>query len=103
MQGETMLPLHMRLRLFADVGQNTTVDIQHVAVDGIGGVGGQEDGRTAELLWIKPATGRGLGADKRVEWMAAAVGLRLAEWSGLRCGDIARTNGVALDVVATVL
>ena len=37
------------LRLFADVGEDTTVDIEHVAVDGIGGVGGEEHGRATEF------------------------------------------------------
>ena len=37
------------LRLLANVSQNTTVDIEHVAVDGIGGMGGQEHGRATEF------------------------------------------------------
>ena len=32
------------LRLFADVGQDAAVHIQDVAIDKIGGVGGQKDG-----------------------------------------------------------
>ena len=74
-----------------------------VAVDRVGGMGGQEHGRAAEFARVEPAAGRGLRADEAVEGMAAAVGLAFAERGGLRRGDVAGADAVALDVVFTVL
>ena len=70
---------------------------------GVGGVGGEEHGGTAEFGRVEPAAGRGLRADEAVEGMAAAVGLALAQGSGLGRGDVAGADAVALDVVLAVL
>jgi hypothetical protein len=87
--------------LFADIGKDTAVYIQHVAVDGIRGMGSEEDGRTSELLWVEPTAGRCLGTDKAVEWMTAAVWLTLTERGGLWGSDVTRTDTVTLDVILT--
>ena len=58
------------LRLLADIGEDTAVDIEHVAVDGVTGMRSQEHGRTTQFLRLEPASGRRLGADERVEGMA---------------------------------
>ena len=91
------------LRLLADVGEDTTIYIEHVAVDGIAGVRSQEHGGTTQLRRIEPTSGRSLGADERVERMTAAVRLTLAQRCGLRSSDVARANAVALDVVLAIL
>ena len=38
------------LRLLADVGQDAAVHVENVAVDEVGSVGGQEHGRTLQIL-----------------------------------------------------
>lgn len=57
-------------RLFADVSQNTTVDVQHVAVDEVGSVGSQEYGRSHQIFRCSPAGSRCLGYDEGIERMA---------------------------------
>src|SRR5699024_8762763 len=89
--------------LLADVGQDAAVDVQDVAVDEVGRVGGEEYGRAHEVLRGAPARGGRLGDDELVERMAAAVGLALAQRRGLRRLDVARADAVALDVVLAVL
>ena len=37
------------LRLLADVGQDATIDVEHMAVDSIGGMRCEEDGGTTQL------------------------------------------------------
>ena len=91
------------LRLLADVGQDAAVHVQHQAVDEVGGFGSQEDGGAAQVLGFAPAAGRGLGDDELVEGMTGAVGLNLTQRSGLRGGDVAGADAVALDVVSAVL
>ncbi len=91
------------LRLLANVGQDATINIQYVAIDGVRSVRSQEDSRTAQLRRIEPAAGRCLGADERIEGMTAAVRLTLTKGSGLGSGDVAWANAVTLDVVLSVL
>ena len=38
------------LGLFADVGQDTAIDVEHMAIDGIGGVRSQEHGGSSQFL-----------------------------------------------------
>lgn len=87
------------LWLFAYVGKDSAVNIKDVAVDEVGRVGGEEYGWTHEVVGCAPAGGRCLRNDEAVERMAAAVGLQLAQWGCLWCGDVAGANAVALDVV----
>ena len=63
--------------LFANIGQNSSVHIEDVAVDKVGGVGGQKDRRTHQVLRVPPAARRGLGHDELVEGVAASVRLAL--------------------------
>ena len=85
-------------RLLADVGQDAAVHIQNQAVDEVGSFGSQEDGGAAQVLGFAPAAGRGLGDDELVEGMTGTVGLNLTQRSGLRGGDVAGADAVALDV-----
>ena len=52
------------LGLFTNISKDTAIHIQHVAVNGVGGVGGKEYCGTAKLFRLKPSAGRGLGADE---------------------------------------
>lgn len=91
------------LWLLADVCKDATVNIEDMPVHGIGGMRSKEYGRTSEFLGVEPSPCGCLGADERVEGMAAAVCLTLAQRCCLRCGDVARTDGVALYVVTAIL
>ena len=91
------------LRLLTDVSENTTVDIEHVAIDGVRSMGCEEHSRPPEFRRIEPATCRCLGTDERIDRMTAAVGLTLTERSRLRGCDIARADTITLDVVLTIL
>ena len=91
------------LRLLADVGQDAAVNVQDEAVDEVGSGRGEEDGGAAQILSFAPAACGGLGDDEAVEGVTAAVGLTLAQRCGLRGGDVAGSDAVALDVVSTVL
>ena len=91
------------LRLFADIGKNTAVNIKDMSVDEVGCIGCKEYCRTLKVFSIAPASCRSLGNDELVERMAAAVSLSLSERGCLRCCDIARPDTVALDVVLAVL
>ena len=100
-------PFYMRdiesSRLLADVSKNTAIDIENVAIDGVGGMRGKEHGGSAQFLGLEPTAGRCLGTDERVEGMAAAIRLTLAQRCCLWRSDIARANAVALDVVLAIL
>ena len=91
------------LRLLADVGEDTTIYIEHVAVDGIAGVRSQEHGGTTQFLRIKPATSRGLCTDKAVERMTTAIRLSFTKRCSLRGSYVTRANTVTLDVVLAIL
>ena len=91
------------LRLLADVSQNAAVNVQDEAVDEVGSGRGEEDGGAAQILSFAPAACGGLGDDEAVEGVTAAVGLTLAQRCGLRGGDVAGSDAVALDVVLAVL
>ena len=84
------------LRLLADVSQNAAVNVQDEAVDEVGSGRGEEDGGTAQILGFAPAACGGLGDDEAVEGVTAAVGLTLAQRCGLRGGDVAGSDAVAL-------
>jgi len=73
-----------------------------MAVDGIAGTGGEENGGAAEFAGIEPTACGSLGADEFVERMARAVGLDFAQGRGLRRGNVARPYAVALDVVSPI-
>ncbi len=93
----------MLFRLFADVGEDTAIDIEDMAVDSVGSMGSEEDSGSAEFFGFEPASRGCLGADEYIEGMTAAIGLVFAQRRGLRGSDIARSDTVALDVVCTVL
>ena len=76
----------LRSRLLADVGEDAAVDIQNVAVDEVGCIGSEEHCRTHEVVSGAPAGCRSLCNDELIEGMTAAVGLALAQRSGLRSG-----------------
>ena len=86
-------------RLLADIGQDSAVHVQNMAVDKIGGGGGQEHRRTAQVGGLAPTVGGGFRQDELVEGVLGAVGLHLAQRRGLRRGDIAGADAVALDVI----
>ena len=90
-------------RLLADVGEDAAVNVEDQAVDKVGSLGGEEDGGAAQILGLAPALSGGLGNDELVEGMAGAIGLDLAQGCGLRGGDVAGSDAVALDVVLAVL
>ena len=90
-------------RLLADVSQDAAVNVEDQAIDKVGSLGGEEHGGSAQVLGFTPALGRGLGNDELVKRMTAAVGLDLAQGRGLRGGDVAGSDAVALDVVLAVL
>jgi len=48
------------LGLLADVGEDAAVYVEDVAVDEVGGVGGQEHGGSGQVLGVAPAVGGGL-------------------------------------------
>lgn len=77
------------LGLLADVSQNTTISVQDLAVDKVGSMGGQEHAGANHVLGGAPAACGGLGADEGIEGMAAAIGLDLAQGSGLSGGNVA--------------
>ena len=54
--------------------------------------------RGLQVLGRAPAGCRCLGNDELVKRVTTAVGLRLAQRCGLRRGDVARPNAVALDI-----
>ena len=85
------------LRLLADVSQNAAVNVQDETVDEVGSGRGEEDGGAAQILRFAPAACGGLGDDEAVEGVTAAVGLTLAQRCGLRGGDVAGSDAVALD------
>ena len=89
--------------LLADVGEDAAVNVEDQAVDEVGSLGGEEDSGAAQILGLAPALGRGLGNDELVKRMTAAIGLDLAQGCGLRGGDVAGSDAVALDVVLAVL
>ena len=91
------------LGLLADVSQDAAISVQDLAVDKVGSMGGQEHAGADHVLGGAPAACGGLGADEGIEGMAAAIGLDLAQGSGLSSGNVARTHAVALDVVLAVL
>ena len=95
--------LDVLFRLLADISENTTIDIEHVAIDSIRSLGSQEYGRATKLRRVEPTSGRSLGTDEAIEWMTTAIRLTLAERSCLRSSDIARANTITLDVVLTIL
>ena len=70
--------------LLADVGQDAAVHVEHVAVDEVGSVGGEEHGGALQVIGRAPAGGWGFGNDELIEGMAAAVWLALAQ--GAVCG-----------------
>ena len=74
-----------------------------MSVNCIRSLGGKEDCGTSQFVRVEPATGGSLGTDKGVKWMTAAVWLTLTEGSGLRGSDIARTDGIALNVIPSIL
>ena len=86
------------LRLFADVGEDAAVHVQNVPVDEVRSVGSQEHGGTLQVLGRAPTGGRRLGNDELIKRMTAAVRLRLAQRRGLRRGDVAGPNAIALDI-----
>ena len=90
-------------RLLADVGEDAAVNVEDQAVDKVGCLGSKEHGGSAQVLGLAPALGRGLGNDELVERMTAAIGLDLAQGRGLRGGDVAGSDAVALDVVLAIL
>ena len=90
-------------RLLADVGEDAAVNIENQAVDEVGSLGGEEHGGAAQILGLAPALSGGLGDDELVERMTRAIGLDLAQGRGLRGGDVAGSDAVALDVVLAVL
>ena len=65
-----------------------------MAVHEVGGGGGREHRRAAQVGRLAPAVGRGLGQDDLVKGVLGAVGLRLPQGRGLGCGDIARADAV---------
>ncbi len=65
--------------LLADVGQDAAVHVEHVAVDEVGSVGGEEHGGALQVIGRAPAGGWGFGNDELIEGMAAAVWLALAQ------------------------
>ena len=90
-------------RLLADVGQDAAVNVQNQAVDEIGSFRCQEDSGAAQVFGVAPACSGSLGNDELVKRMAAAVRLDLTQGRGLRGGDVAGANAVALNVVLAVL
>ena len=91
------------LGLLADVSQDAAISVQDLAVDKVGSMGGQEHAGADHVLGGAPAACGGLGADEGIEGMAAAIGLDLAQGSGLSGGNVAGAHAVALDVVLAVL
>lgn len=89
--------------LISDIRQDSSVHIQDVAIDKVGGVGGQEHGRPHQVLRDAPAGGRSLGYNELVKRMPAAVGLSLPQRGGLGCGDIAGADAIALDIGLTIV
>ena len=83
-------------RLLADVGEDAAVNIKNQAVDEVGSLGGEEYGGAAQILGLAPALGGGLGDDEPVERMTGTIGLDLAQGCGLRGGDVAGSDAVAL-------
>ena len=65
------------LRLLADIGQDTAVNVQNMSVDEVGRVGSQEHGRSLQILGLAPASGRRLRDDELIKGMTAASGLDL--------------------------
>ena len=91
------------LRLLADVGQDSTIHIEHVTIHGVRGMRGEEHSGTSQLRRIEPTASRCLGTDEAIEWMAAAVRLAFTQRSSLGRSNVARAYAVTLDVVLTIL
>ena len=89
--------------LLSDIRQDSSVHIQDVAIDKVGGVGGQEHGRPHQVLRDAPAGSRSFGYNELVKRMPAAVGLSLPQRGGLGCGDIAGADAIALDIGLTIV
>ena len=51
-EASILMVLHATSGLFADVSEDTSIDIEHVAVDGVRSVRGEEYGGTSELLGL---------------------------------------------------
>ncbi len=51
-EASILMVLHAALGLFANVSEDTSIDIEHVAVDGVRSVRGEEYGGTSELLGL---------------------------------------------------
>ena len=77
------------LGLLADVSQDAAVGVEDLTIDEVGSMGGQEDAGAHHVLRVAPAACGGLGTDERVERVAAAIGLDLAQGSGLGGGNVA--------------
>ena len=93
----------MLLWLLADVGEDTAVHIQHMAVDEVGSVAGQEHRRAHKVLRGTPPRRRRLCDDELVERVVTSVRLALPQRRRLRRLDVSRPDAVALDVVFAVL
>ena len=74
-----------------------------MTVDKVAGITGQENRGSLQILRISPARSGGFGDDELVKGMTAAVRLTLPQGSGLRSGNLARADPVALDVMLAVL
>ena len=64
-----MIDRETLLRLFANVSQNTAVNVQNVTVDEVGSIGSQEYRRSHQIFWFAPASSRCFGNDEAVERM----------------------------------
>ena len=51
-EASILMGLHATSGLFADVSEDTSIDIEHVAVDGVRSVRGEEYGGTTQLLGL---------------------------------------------------
>ena len=77
------------LGLLADVSQDAAISVKDLAIDKVGSMGSQEHAGADHVLGGAPAACGGLGADEGIEGMAAAIGLDLAQGSGLSGGNVA--------------
>ena len=82
------------LGLLADVSQDAAVSVKDLAIDKVGSMGGQEHAGADHVLGGAPAACGGLGADEGIEGMAAAIGLDLAQGSGLSGGNVAGAHAL---------
>ena len=86
--------------LLSNVCEDSTVDVEDVAVDEVRCIGSQEHGGALQVLGRAPTGCWRLGNDELVKRVTAAIGLRLAQRCGLRRGDVAGPNAVALDIAS---